>query len=157
MLIISRNQPLERSSEVTFPWSWISLAVVSERISQKRILLSKWPLIIVVPAPSAVTRSLQLEPANFVPMPEIKGWHCRIIGQCTFRKRNQFLKLLNNNEQWTSYVRAHTSNKPSERCQSLLLIWETNILYWSIIVLLWPPGWTHNVCGRIYPNSHKIL
>jgi len=64
------NLPRERSREVTFPWSRISREVVSERVSQKRILLSKWPLIIVVPAPSVVTRSLQLDPANFVSIPE---------------------------------------------------------------------------------------
>ena len=59
------------SNEVTLPCNNISLELESERVSQKRIFLSKWPLIILVPSPSDVTRSLQLEPANIVLTPEI--------------------------------------------------------------------------------------
>ena len=73
------NSPRERSSEVTFPCSRTSREVVSDRVSQKRIFLSKWPLIIVVPEPSVVTRSLQLEPANLVSIPENKDTYINKI------------------------------------------------------------------------------
>ncbi|GBP49903.1 hypothetical protein EVAR_29516_1 [Eumeta japonica] len=58
-----------RSSEVTFPCSMMWLAELSVRMSQKRIRLSEWPEMIVDPAPSEVTKSLQEEPANFVSVP----------------------------------------------------------------------------------------
>lgn len=52
------------------PCSTMSLTEeASARESQNRIRLSKWPLMMVVPEPSPVTRSLQLEPANLVSMP----------------------------------------------------------------------------------------
>lgn len=63
------NEPFDKSSDVTFPFSWISLAKLSAlRVSQNLIFLSKCPLMIVDPDPSVVTRSLQLDPANFVSM-----------------------------------------------------------------------------------------
>lgn len=65
-------KPLVISKEVTFPFTTISFGPDSDLVSQKRILLSKWPLIIVDPEPSAVTRSLQLDPANFVSIPGTK-------------------------------------------------------------------------------------
>uniref|UniRef100_A0A6B0U054 Putative secreted protein n=1 Tax=Ixodes ricinus TaxID=34613 RepID=A0A6B0U054_IXORI len=48
------------------PPSTISLALLSARVSQKRMRLSKWPLITVLPPPSLVTRSLHDEPAKMV-------------------------------------------------------------------------------------------
>lgn len=59
-------QSFDKSSDVIFPCSVISLEEQSVRVSQKRIFLSKCPLIIVEPEPSDVTRSLQHEPANLV-------------------------------------------------------------------------------------------
>lgn len=38
-------------------------------MSQNRMLLSKWPEMMVDPAPSDVTKSLHDEPANFVSVP----------------------------------------------------------------------------------------
>lgn len=64
------RSPLERSREVTLPFRIMLLELDSERESQKRMLLSKWPLMIVDPELSSVTRSLQLDPANLVSMPE---------------------------------------------------------------------------------------
>lgn len=61
-------QSLDKSNDVILPASTISLAEQSVRVSQNRIFLSKWPLMMVDPDPSVVTRSLQLEPANFVSM-----------------------------------------------------------------------------------------
>lgn len=61
--------PRDRSSDVIFPCNRISSEVESDLVSQNLILLSKWPLIIVEPEPSDVTRSLQLDPANFVSIP----------------------------------------------------------------------------------------
>lgn len=68
MVIAVKNYlPFERSSDVTFPWSWISFDELSELlVSQNLIFLSKCPLIMV--DESVVTRSLQLDPANFVSM-----------------------------------------------------------------------------------------
>lgn len=66
----SHHPPFDKSSDVIFPGNTISLAEQSVRVSQKRIFLSKWPEIIVDPEPSVMTKSLQLEPANFVSMPE---------------------------------------------------------------------------------------
>lgn len=67
LALLLLHLPFVRSSDVTFPWSRISLTSESALlVSQKRIFLSKWPLMIVEPAPSVVTRSLQLDPANFV-------------------------------------------------------------------------------------------
>lgn len=63
------NLPRDKSSEVTFPSNKMSFELDSALVSQNLILWSKWPLIIVEPAPSEVTRSLQLEPANFVSIP----------------------------------------------------------------------------------------
>lgn len=59
-------QSLDRSREVTLPPRTISLAEKLALVSQKRIFLSKWPLIMVVPVPSVATRSLQLLPQNLV-------------------------------------------------------------------------------------------
>jgi hypothetical protein len=58
---------LDRSNELIFPCKQISLWGGSDRTSQKRIFLSKWPLMI--DCESNVTKSLQLEPANRVFMP----------------------------------------------------------------------------------------
>jgi len=55
---------------VTFPVSKILLAIDSDLVSQKRTVLSKWPLTMVDPILSEVTRSLQIDPANFVSTPE---------------------------------------------------------------------------------------
>lgn len=63
------HKPFDKSSEVTFPCTSISFASDSELlVSQNLIFLSKWPLMMVDPEPSVVTRSLQLDPANFVSM-----------------------------------------------------------------------------------------
>lgn len=70
--IKKRNSPRDKSSEVTFPSNKMSFELDSALVSQNLILWSKWPLIIVEPAPSEVTRSLQLEPANFVSIPANK-------------------------------------------------------------------------------------
>lgn len=66
--ILSRL-PLDKSKDVTRPWTSISVCGVSVLVSQNRILLSKCPLIMVVPIVSDVTRSLQLDPANLVSTP----------------------------------------------------------------------------------------
>lgn len=65
----SRNLlSLDRSSEVILPCIGMSLPVQSAvRVSQKRIFLSKCPLM--MDELSVVTRSLQLEPANLVSVP----------------------------------------------------------------------------------------
>lgn len=59
---------------MTLPLTSILLTEPSARMSQKRILLSKWPLMIVVPAPSDVTTSLQLDPTKFVWVPANHKW-----------------------------------------------------------------------------------
>ena len=60
--------PGARHKEVSLPCKRISLVLLSApRTSQNRTLLSKWPLIMVVPW--RVTRSLQLLPANIVFIP----------------------------------------------------------------------------------------
>lgn len=64
-----KKLPLDKSSDVIFPGNTISFEEQSVRVSQKRIFLSKWPEIMVEPDPSVMTRSLQLEPANFVSTP----------------------------------------------------------------------------------------
>lgn len=64
--LIKYLQSLDKSNDVIFPCSTMSLAEQSVLVSQKRIFLSKCPLIIVEPDPSVVTRSLQLLPANLV-------------------------------------------------------------------------------------------
>lgn len=61
--------PLDKSKDVTRPWTSISVCGFSVLVSQNRILLSKWPLIMVVPTVSDVTRSLQLDMANLVSTP----------------------------------------------------------------------------------------
>lgn len=70
VIIESTCVPLLRSSDVTLPWSMMWLADISVRMSQKRIRLSKCPEMMVEPAPSEVTRSLQDDPANLVSVPE---------------------------------------------------------------------------------------
>jgi len=61
--------PLDKSKDVTRPWTSISVCGFSVLVSQNRILLSKWPLMMVVPTVSDVTRSLQLDIANLVSTP----------------------------------------------------------------------------------------
>lgn len=65
--------PLERSNEVIFPYNWISDEPDFDLVSQKRIRLSKCPLMIMKPLPSATTTSLQLDPWNFVSIPVKKN------------------------------------------------------------------------------------
>lgn len=65
------NEPRDKSSEVILPWSMMSLEPDSVLVSQNLMVLSKWPLIMVDPDPSDVTRSLQLEPVNLVSTPVI--------------------------------------------------------------------------------------
>lgn len=74
LMVSSRTQhsrnllSLDRSSEVILPCIGMSLPVQSAvRVSQKRIFLSKCPLM--MDELSVVTRSLQLEPANLVSVP----------------------------------------------------------------------------------------
>ena len=64
--------PGERSNEVILPFRAISFVLDSDRVSQNRILRSKWPLMILVPNPSDVTKSLHADPANMVFVPEKK-------------------------------------------------------------------------------------
>lgn len=75
-------QSFDKSNDVILPCNTMSFAEQSVRMSQKRIFLSKWPLMMVDPDPSVVTKSLQLEPANFVSM------HARFRRSHTFNVRS---------------------------------------------------------------------
>ena len=87
--------PLDRSNEVTFPLRRISLALDSDLVSQNRIFLSKWPLMMVEPALSEVTKSLQLEPANFVSMPFIY-FPIRFVGKVQKKIITMIIKVCKN-------------------------------------------------------------
>lgn len=79
----SWHRSADKSSELIRPPSTISLALLSARESQKRRRLSKWPLMIVVPALSLATRSLQEEPANIVRMPAPYHTVCSAAYSCS--------------------------------------------------------------------------
>lgn len=71
-------QSLDKSNDVILFDNNKSLIGFSILISQNRIFLSKWALIIDAPILSVVTKSKQLEPTNFVSM------HAELLTSQTF-------------------------------------------------------------------------